>query len=95
MTSLLFAEAAIEDIDRLTDFLLVSYPEAAIETGEIIVDGLQVLVSHPLIGAKNEHGLRELVISRGRSGYIALYYYDGFDNQVIVLAIKHQREQNF
>ncbi len=95
MASVLFAQAAIEDIDRLTDFLLESYPELARETGEIIIDGLQVLATHPLIGARNEYGLRELIISRGRSGYIALYHYDDFDDRVMVLAIKHQREQGF
>jgi hypothetical protein len=31
---------------------------------------------HPLIGRVVEKGYRELVISRGRSGYLALYRYD-------------------
>ena len=39
-----------------------------------------------------EHGLRELVISRGRSGCLALYRFDLSRNLVRILAIRHQRE---
>jgi hypothetical protein len=44
------------------------------------------------VGRIVEHGLRELVISRGRTGYVALYRFDADRNHVIVLAIKHQHE---
>jgi len=36
-----------------------------------------------------------LVISRGRSGYLALYSYDDAADVVLVLAIRHQREQDY
>jgi plasmid stabilization system protein ParE len=93
MVKIVFSDGAIQDIYRLTYFLLETYPEVAIDTGEIIIDGLQVLVTHPLIGVKNEEGLRRLVISRGRSGYIAIYDYDQLNECVLVMAIKHQREK--
>ena len=95
MAELVFSENAIQDIYRLTHFLLESYPEIALDTGEIIIDGLQVLVTHPLVGEKNEGGIRRLIISRGRSGYMALYHYDSLNDRVLVLAIKHQRELDF
>lgn len=95
MAKLVFSENAIQDIYRLTDFLLASYPEVALDTGEIIINGLQILVTHPLVGQKNEDGLRRLIISRGRSGYIAIYHYDQFTNRILVLAITHQRELGF
>lgn len=90
MVKIVFSDGAIQDIYRLTYFLLETYPEVAVDTGEIIIDGLQVLVTHPLIGVKNEEGLRRLVISRGRSGYIAIYDYDQLNECVLVMAIKHQ-----
>lgn len=93
MVKIVFSDGAIQDIYRLTYFLLETYPEVAVDTGEIIIDGLQVLVTHPLIGVKNEEGLRRLVISRGRSGYIAIYDYDQLNECVLVMAIKHQREK--
>lgn len=36
--------------------------------------------------------MRELVISRGKTGYIALYRYDEIRDVARVLAIRHQRE---
>jgi hypothetical protein len=40
-------------------------------------------------------GLRELVISYGKSGYIALYSYESSDDVALILAIRHQREAGF
>jgi hypothetical protein len=42
-----------------------------------------------------ECGLRELVISRGRSGYIALYGVEPIEDVILVLAIRHQRDVGF
>jgi plasmid stabilization system protein ParE len=36
-----------------------------------------------------------LVISRGRTGYLAMYEYDEAADLVIVLAVRHQREQDY
>lgn len=51
-----------------------------------------MLGRHPLLGRIVESGLRELVISRGRTGYVALYRYDAIRDEVFVLALRHQRE---
>jgi plasmid stabilization system protein ParE len=90
----LAAEAA-DDLERLTDFLLESAPEAALDTVDIILDGLGILARHPLVGRPLASGLRELVISRGRTGYLALYRYDAQANLALVLAVKHQRESDY
>ena len=37
-------------------------------------------------------GLRELVISRGKTGYVALYRFFPLTETVLVLAIRHQHE---
>jgi plasmid stabilization system protein ParE len=95
MAEVIFSDTAIHDIYPLTYFLLETYPKSAIETGDVIVDGLKVLSSHPLVGRKNEEGLRKLVISRGRTGYIALYDYDPLNDRVLIMTIKHQRENEF
>ncbi len=74
------------------EFLLENDPHGAAETGSVLMRGLAILKDHPLIGRKVEEGLRELVISRGRSGYLALYDYDVARDTAVVLAIRHQRE---
>jgi len=75
--------------------LLASAPEAALETVDIILNGLHILGNHPLMGRPLAHGLRELVISRGRTGYLALYRYDARADVALVLAVKHQRESDY
>ena len=95
MPRLQFATRAFEDLDRLTDFLLDRAPELAAETVPLILGGLRTLKDHPLIGRPVEADLRELLISRGRTGYIALYRYNPADDVVLVLRVRHQRELHF
>lgn len=95
MARLALEERARSDLERLVEFLLADQPATAVRTADLIVDGLSVLVRHPLIGRAAENGLRELVISRGRSGYVALYEYLEAEDLVVVLAVRHQREAGF
>lgn len=95
MARLIYAEQALTDLSRLVDFLLQSEPAFASETVDLITEAVQVLGNHPLIGRPAEQGLRELVISRGRSGYLALYSYESQHDVVLVLSIRHQREAGY
>lgn len=92
MSRLQFTQRAENDLDRLTDFLLDQSQMVAQSTTELLIDGLQILKQHPRIGRLRNDGLRELVISRGKTGYIALYRYDEIRDIARVLAIRHQRE---
>lgn len=87
-----YARRALGDLDRLADHLLETDPTAAPATVALIVEAMGILVNHPRIGRPAEHGLRELIISRGHSGYVALYRYDATRHEVLVLALRHQRE---
>jgi hypothetical protein len=42
-----------------------------------------------------EDGRRELVISHGRSTYLALYRWHPADQTLLVLAIRHAREAGY
>jgi plasmid stabilization system protein ParE len=95
LPKLRFAPRALDDLDRLADFLLDRSAQLAAQTGPLIIEGLQALKRHPLIGRPVEEGLRELLISRGRTGYVALYRYDARADAVLVLRIRHQREGAF
>jgi len=95
LTRLRFGESALADLERLADFLAADDPRAASQTASLIFDAASVLMQHPMIGRLVEKGFRELVISRGRSGYVALYDFNEHDDLVIVLSIRHQREVGF
>ena len=87
-----YSPGALADIERVAEFLLATDPNAAAETGRILMEAIAMLAGHPLVGRIAESGLRELVISRGRSGYVALYRFDAQTDRVFILAIRHQRE---
>ncbi len=95
MARLIYSVQALRDLERLSDFLLDSDPRAAEATLDLIEEAVIVLERHPLIGRSVESGLRELVISRGRSGYVALYSFEHAHDAVLILAIRHQREAGY
>ena len=51
----------------------------------------------PMIGRPVEDhvDLRELVIDFGTSGYLAMYHFEADLDAVTILAIKHQREDDY
>ena len=90
-----YAPRAKSDLQRLVDFLAESDPLAAARTVELIASAVDALHHHPMLGRPVELGYRELVISRGKSGYLALYRYDEARDRVLVLTIRHQREAGY
>jgi len=70
---LIHTAGAPYDLERVTDFLLEWQQDEAEQTTSLIIEAVNVLENHPLVGRPVEYDLRELVISRGQSGYIALY----------------------
>lgn len=83
------------DLDRLALFLLESSPSEAEKTFQLVDDALMLLALHPEVGRTTGGGLRELIISRGRTGYVALYVFDEVSDEVWVLAVRHQREAGY
>ena len=95
MARLIYSARALADLERLTDFLVETDPPAAPATIELIEEAVAVLRRHPLIGRPVETELTELVISRGRSGHVALYSFEQVYDAVLILAIRHQREAGY
>lgn len=95
MARVTYAPGAVLDLERLRDFLAEHDPGAALAAAEAIVEAVALLERHPLIGRPAEAGMRELIISRGRTGYVALYDWLEPIDTVIVLALRHQREAGF
>ena len=95
MAEVVVSKNAHADLDRLVAFLGDDEPAAALATYDLLLGGLEILRAYPTIGRPVDGVLRELVISRGTSGYLALYGYDEYADQVIVLALRHQRELGY
>ena len=86
---------ALEDFERLFDFLAAENPQRAREQMLSVRRALELLADHPLLGRDAEDGRRELVLSRGRYGYVAKYRWLPADDVVLILAVRHQREAGF
>ena len=85
------------DVTRLHQFLASKDAEAAKRAVLTIRDAFRTLTHAPMIGRPIEDHpeLRELVIDFGASGYLALYRPEPTLNTVTILAIKHQREDDY
>jgi plasmid stabilization system protein ParE len=95
MPRVLLSRAAFADLMRLEQFLAESNDPLVDELLDFILDALQVLTHQPGIGRPVGDGLRELIISRRRSGYLARYEFDEAKDMVLVARIRHQRESGY
>ncbi len=93
---IVFEDEALADMERILQFNIERDPATAIEHLIRIRQGVLILEEHPEIGRTVAGSpLRELVISHGSSGYIALYEHARAHNEVRVVAIRHQREAGY
>ncbi|APW43683.1 type II toxin-antitoxin system RelE/ParE family toxin [Rhodoferax saidenbachensis] len=94
---------AAEDLERLFDFVLER--ELQRSTGDLdladkalqaIQQGMVTLRTSPFTCRKSGQSpfLRELVISFGRTGYVALFEIVDSEN-VVVAAVRHQLEDDY
>ena len=95
VAQIVYSENALANLERVFDFLAEHEPQAALGAARSIVEAVNTLSNHPLIGRTVAGELRELVISYGQTGYIALYRFLPLQDQVRIVAIRHQRELDY
>ena len=95
MTRIVLSPQLRADFDRIFDFLFDRAPEQAAGRIEAIIAALDILAMSPLIGRPVAMGQRELIISSGAGGYLALYRFDPTADTVFVLALRSQRERDY
>lgn len=95
MAQVTYSETALSNLERIVEFTATESEEPAATALDLIVDAIGMLARHPLVGRPAEMHLRELVISQGRTGFVALYSYEPMQDVVLVLAVRHQREAGF
>jgi plasmid stabilization system protein ParE len=95
VAEIVYSARALENLAHAFEFLLAENPSAAVAAADAIASAIEALAAHPLLGRRIEGDLRELIISYGATGYIALYRHVISSDQVRVLALRHQREIGF
>jgi plasmid stabilization system protein ParE len=94
--------AAEADLERLFDFLLDRAETAEeLDRAQVAIEAIRAAVQHRLAitpfsfrKAGQSPALRELIIPFGSTGYVALYEIVS-TSKVIVLAVRHQREEDY
>ncbi len=95
MASIVYSARALRHLERVFESYAQTDPAGALAAATAIRSGVELLNAHPLVGRRFRGNLRELVISYGKSGYVALYRYRPQRQRVEILAIKHQRELDY
>ena len=98
-----FTDAARDDLERLFDFLLDRASSIEdLELAQRAVDAIRdAVVGHlattPFSCRKAGRSSlrRELIIPFGSSGYVALYQIEPEKKRVVVLAVRHQLEDDY
>jgi plasmid stabilization system protein ParE len=90
------------DLERLFDFLLEhAQTTEDLDQAQAAIDAIRAAVQHRLAStpfsfrkAAQNPAQRELVIPFGGTGYVALYEIVS-PSKVVVLAVRHQREEDY
>jgi toxin ParE1/3/4 len=86
---------ALSDLERLFDFLADRNPNLARARIVSVRRAFELLADHPLLGRQAEDGRRELILSRGKFGYVAKYRWVPAQDVVLILAVRHQLEAGY
>jgi len=95
VATVVYSARSLANIQRALEFLHAKNAAAADNAVAAITTAIDNLAAHPLIGRRIEHDLRELIISYGHSGYVAIYRFVIARDEVRILAIRHQRELGY
>ncbi len=95
VATVVYSARSLAHLERAFEFLRDENPSVAADAVAAIRSAVDHLSSHPLLGRRIEGDIRELVISYGKTGYIALYRFILARDEVRILALRHQREIGF
>jgi plasmid stabilization system protein ParE len=95
VAQVVYAARALDNLERLIRFPVEDGSEAAFATAVAIRSAVETLAAHPLIGRPGRQGLYELVISLGKTGYVALYRHVPVRDEVRILGLRHQHELDY
>jgi toxin ParE1/3/4 len=90
-----YAPRVAEDYASIVAHLLAHDAAGIAERLEAVESATDVLATSPELGRPVGDGQRELVIGKGRRGYLARYRYHADVDIVLVLALRGQREGRY
>jgi plasmid stabilization system protein ParE len=95
VATVVYSGRALDHLEQAFDFLRRENPAAAAGAVRAITSAVTLLAEHPLAGPRVHGDIRELVISYGATGFVALYRFVPLRQEVRILAVRHQRELGY
>lgn len=96
MSQVIYSPSAVRDLNRIRQFLKSKDPRAAARAGQTIISSMREVAKLPSIGKPIDQmpqEFRDWIIDFGQAGYVVRYRISG--ENVVVLAVRHQRESGF
>lgn len=89
MTRVVWALEAVDDRERIFDFVAEHSPTSAVALDNEFIDAVQRLNQFPALGKPGRvMGTRELIV---RENYVVVYEWSEEIDQVLVVALVHSR----
>jgi plasmid stabilization system protein ParE len=95
VATVVYSARGLADIERALVFQRDTHPQIAENAVVAIQAAVEGLAAHPFIGRRIEGELRELIVSYGHTGFVAMYRCHLQLDEVRVLALRHQREVGY
>jgi plasmid stabilization system protein ParE len=95
VAKVVYSARSLDQLEGACQALRQQSVAAAADAGAAIQSAIETLARHPFVGWRCERELRELVISYGPIGFLALYRFVVSRDEVRVLALRRQRELLF
>jgi plasmid stabilization system protein ParE len=95
VATVVYSARTLDHLEQAFEFLRRENPGAAVPSVAAIHSAATLLAEHPLAGRRLHGNIRELIVSFGQSGYVALYRFVPSRQEVRILAIRHQRELHY
>jgi toxin ParE1/3/4 len=92
MSEIIWLPEAVEDLERLHEFLMDKNPDAAKRAAQTILNGAKTLAEFPEIGRPMNDGTerREIFAAFGSGGYVLRHIIE--DETVFIIRVWHTKE---
>jgi plasmid stabilization system protein ParE len=95
VATVVYSAAALQHLERALGCVRRDNPGATGAAVQAISSAAALLAEHPLVGRRLRGDIREMVISIGPTGHVALYRFLPVRHEVRILALRHQRELHY
>ena len=95
-SEIVWLPGATRDVDRLRNFIKSENPRAAQRAAKRIIEGVNILQENPEAGVPVENLMdyRDLMLTFGAGEYIIRYRQEAA-NRVVIVRIRHSKEEGF